>query len=282
MPPCWCAIAAAAKGDAVAWDWQGDPERRVVRAPWDAWTTTSSPPACAPGATAWRPPRSACRPGAGAARPGCGARRSPSWRASRSTTSRAWSRAAPPHPSPSVLAPLARALRLTDDERAHLFRVAGQAAAAGRPHRPPRHARRAARPGPPRRRPGRWSSTRPTTSSPPTRSAVALIGDAGQRAEPRERNIAWRSFTGAPSRFVRDPASSTRHGRRARRRPARARSAATPRTPALRALIDDLLRGVARASPRCGSGAPVARAHGVAQDDRPPRGRADHRSTATS
>ena len=31
------------------------------------------------------------------------------------------------HPSPSVLAPLARALRLSDDERAHLFRVAGHA-----------------------------------------------------------------------------------------------------------------------------------------------------------
>jgi transcriptional regulator with XRE-family HTH domain len=30
-------------------------------------------------------------------------------------------------PSPSVLAPLARALRLSDDERAHLFRLAGQA-----------------------------------------------------------------------------------------------------------------------------------------------------------
>jgi transcriptional regulator with XRE-family HTH domain len=29
-------------------------------------------------------------------------------------------------PSPSVLAPLARALRLSDDERSHLFRVAGQ------------------------------------------------------------------------------------------------------------------------------------------------------------
>src|SRR3954454_3345201 len=31
------------------------------------------------------------------------------------------------HPSPSVLGPLARALRLTDEERAHLHRVAGQA-----------------------------------------------------------------------------------------------------------------------------------------------------------
>src|SRR3954447_327783 len=30
-------------------------------------------------------------------------------------------------PSPSVLAPLARALRLSEDERAHLFRVAGHA-----------------------------------------------------------------------------------------------------------------------------------------------------------
>ena len=31
------------------------------------------------------------------------------------------------HPSPSVLAALARALRLTREERGHLFRVAGQA-----------------------------------------------------------------------------------------------------------------------------------------------------------
>src|SRR4051794_41230946 len=30
-------------------------------------------------------------------------------------------------PSPSVLGPLAGALRLSDDERAHLFRIAGQA-----------------------------------------------------------------------------------------------------------------------------------------------------------
>jgi transcriptional regulator with XRE-family HTH domain len=36
------------------------------------------------------------------------------------------------NPSPSVLAPLARALRLTDAERDHLYRVAGQAPPAGR------------------------------------------------------------------------------------------------------------------------------------------------------
>ena len=35
-------------------------------------------------------------------------------------------------PSPSVLAPLARALQLSDDERDHLFRVAGQAPPAAR------------------------------------------------------------------------------------------------------------------------------------------------------
>jgi transcriptional regulator with XRE-family HTH domain len=36
------------------------------------------------------------------------------------------------NPSPSVLAPLARALRLSDAERDHLYRVAGQAPPAGR------------------------------------------------------------------------------------------------------------------------------------------------------
>jgi hypothetical protein len=38
-----------------------------------------------------------------------------------------------PYPSPALLAALARELRLTDDERAHLFHLAGQVPA-------PRHA----------------------------------------------------------------------------------------------------------------------------------------------
>ena len=59
------------------------------------------------------------------ARPGCAARR---WRASRaspSTTWCAWSRRRGPHPSESVLGALARALRLSAPETAHLFDLAG-------------------------------------------------------------------------------------------------------------------------------------------------------------
>jgi transcriptional regulator with XRE-family HTH domain len=105
------------------------------------------------------------------------------------------------NPSPSVLGPLARALRLTDDERAHLFRVAGQAPpGAGQ-------MRRHLTPGVQRILDrltdvpvivvdASWQiiATNPLAS--------ALIGDQSGAA-PRERNIVWRHFTGLPSRFVR-------------------------------------------------------------------------------
>ena len=86
------------------------------------------PPACAPGATASSPPTSACPPAARGGRPGL-RREEVAHLAGLSVDYLArleQGRAA--HPSPSVLGPLARALRLSDEERAHLFRVAGQRA----------------------------------------------------------------------------------------------------------------------------------------------------------
>jgi transcriptional regulator with XRE-family HTH domain len=113
------------------------------------------------------------------------------------------------HPSPSVLAPLARALRLTDDERAHLFRVAGQAEPL------PGHIDRHVTPGVQRVldrladvpvvvMDAAWF----VVAANPL--AVALIGDAAGRPDPRDRNVAWRHFTGAPSRIARDPDDDAR------------------------------------------------------------------------
>ena len=108
------------------------------------------------------------------------------------------------NPSPSVLAPLARALRLTDDERAHLFRVAGQA--------PPLagHIDRHVTPGV-QRILDRLSDVPVVvidaayTVVAANPLGVALVGDASRADDPRGRNIAWRHFTGGPSRFVRAP-----------------------------------------------------------------------------
>jgi transcriptional regulator with XRE-family HTH domain len=107
------------------------------------------------------------------------------------------------NPSPSVLAPLARALRLTDEERAHLFRVAGHAEPAAGPmrrHLTPSIQRVLDRLAdvPVMVVDAGWS----VVAANPL--ATALIGDlAGLR--PRERNILWRHFTGAPSRLIRSP-----------------------------------------------------------------------------
>jgi hypothetical protein len=105
-------------------------------------------------------------------------------------------------PSPSVLAALARALRLSDDERSHLFRLAGQR-----------------EPGPgtiDRRIPPSLQrlldrlgdvpvlvvdpAGQMVAANPP---AVALNGDVSGLPR-RERTMAWRHFTGLPSRIVRD------------------------------------------------------------------------------
>ena len=111
------------------------------------------------------------------------------------------------HPSPSVLAPLARALRLSDEERAHLYRVAGQAdpdSGRIRRHLTPSVQRVLDRLGdvPVTVVDAGWDMI---AANP---LAVALMGDVSG-APLRERNIAWRHFTGAPSRVVRTEAEAT-------------------------------------------------------------------------
>jgi transcriptional regulator with XRE-family HTH domain len=107
-------------------------------------------------------------------------------------------------PSASVLAPLARALRLTDDERAHLFRIAGHAQPTA--ERMPQHLT----PGV-QRVLDRLSDVPVTVVDASWQQiaanplAIALFGDLSG-APPRERNILWRHFTGLPSRIVRTPA----------------------------------------------------------------------------
>jgi transcriptional regulator with XRE-family HTH domain len=143
------------------------------------------------------------------------------------------------NPSPSVLAPLARALRLSDDERDHLFRVAGHAEpGAGRINRhiTPGVQRVLDRLGdvPVVVFDASWQLIAAN------RLGTALIGDFSAEP-PRMRNILWRHFTGAPSRVVRAPedeeaseAASVADLREALGR--------YPDDEPLRELVDDLLR----------------------------------------
>jgi hypothetical protein len=101
-----------------------------------------------------------------------------------------------------VLAPLARALRLSDDERAHLFRVAGHAepdAGRIRRHVTPSVQRVLDRLSdvPVMVVDAAWQLIAANAL------ASALHGDrSGEPA--RERNIAWQHFMRRPSRIVRD------------------------------------------------------------------------------
>jgi transcriptional regulator with XRE-family HTH domain len=106
-------------------------------------------------------------------------------------------------PSPSVLGALARALRLTDAERAHLFRLAGQPEPrSGTVHRHMTPSlqrlldRLADLPAIVTDVTGEIVAANPL--------AGALIGDFSGLPR-RERNINWRHFTGAPSRILRTP-----------------------------------------------------------------------------
>jgi transcriptional regulator with XRE-family HTH domain len=141
------------------------------------------------------------------------------------------------HPSPSVLDPLARTLRLSDAERAHLFRVAGQS--VPRQDRVDRHV------SPSVQRvldrladvpvvvlDALWNVVAWT---PP---AAALHGDYSQRRG-RERNVMWQFFTGATGRVVRDPVEDAAMESEA---VADLRDALGryPEDPALRELIHDL------------------------------------------
>jgi transcriptional regulator with XRE-family HTH domain len=106
-------------------------------------------------------------------------------------------------PSRSVLDALARALRLSDDERAHLFRLAG--------HAEPRHGTIDRHLTPSLQRLLDRLTDVPAmvvdvaggiVAANPL--AAALTGDFSG-ASRRDRNIAWRHFTGKASRIVRSP-----------------------------------------------------------------------------
>jgi transcriptional regulator with XRE-family HTH domain len=104
-------------------------------------------------------------------------------------------------PSPQVLNALARALRLSEDERAHLFRLAGQPVPGDRqvgdtlPNGVARMiGQLSASPAAVydvRWNPVSWNNL-----------WTAVVGDPLQRPE-RERNMAWRYFAGLPTRVIR-------------------------------------------------------------------------------
>jgi len=106
------------------------------------------------------------------------------------------------HPSVQVLTSLARALRLDDQERDHLFRLAAQAPPA--PDRIPRHIT-----------PGVQHLLDRLTDVPVTvldasweliawnPLAAALLGEPAPRPG-RERNVLWRYFSGSRGRVCRD------------------------------------------------------------------------------
>jgi transcriptional regulator with XRE-family HTH domain len=107
------------------------------------------------------------------------------------------------NPSPGVLAALARALRLTDEERAHLYLVAGQAplgAGTIDRHITPGVQRMLDRLG--EMAVTVYDATWEIVAWNPL--SAALLGDF-EALEGRERNLAWREFLGTPpSRFPRD------------------------------------------------------------------------------
>jgi transcriptional regulator with XRE-family HTH domain len=112
------------------------------------------------------------------------------------------------NPSPQVLAALARALRLTDEERAHLYLVAGQAApGAGTIDR--------------RVTPGVQRMIDRLEELPVlvydagwdlvamNELGTALVGDMSEFGG-NDRNLAWRQFHGDHSRFRSDPAQTAK------------------------------------------------------------------------
>ncbi|MCK9903334.1 helix-turn-helix transcriptional regulator [Frankia sp. Cpl3] len=140
-------------------------------------------------------------------------------------------------PSPSVLAALARTLRLTESERDYLFRLADQAPPT--PGQIERHLTPGVR---------RVLDRMPDAAVLVTDAAwqlidsndlaVALLGDL--RGLPhRERNLAWRAFAGLESRVDQDAAARAREHEEiaAELREAFGRH---PHDAALRRLIDDL------------------------------------------
>jgi hypothetical protein len=100
-------------------------------------------------------------------------------------------------PSPSVLAPLARALRLTDDERSHLFRVAGQ--------EPPGPGRIDRRITPSVQRVLDRFADVPVLVVDPAWDVLAKNAPATALLGESEANILRRHFSGEPSPIARTP-----------------------------------------------------------------------------
>jgi len=180
-------------------------------------------------------------------------------------------------PSASVLASLARALRLSDEERAHLHRLAGAAepgpGAINRHITPSLHRlldRLADVPAVVADVAGETVAANPL--------ATALMGDYSS-ASRRESTLAWRHFTGLPSRSVRTAKEQAEAGATivAELHDALGRF---PADEYLSSLLEDLLE-VSPASPSCGTS---TRWHGPTLAARPssiPRSERS-RSTATS
>jgi transcriptional regulator with XRE-family HTH domain len=149
-----------------------------------------------------------------------------------------------PTPSDQVLGSIARALRLTDDERDHLFHLAGSA--------PPRPGHIVAAP-----RPGTLRLLDRLTDLPAllldakgdllawNTLAAALLGDFSSRP-PRERNLNWQRFLGKDtSRVVHDHEEDERTARESVAH-LRAIAAKYPDDPGLQRLLDELRAGSPR------------------------------------
>jgi transcriptional regulator with XRE-family HTH domain len=112
-------------------------------------------------------------------------------------------------PSPQVLAALARALRLTEAERAHLFRLADQLAPEERRigDTVPDGIRTLVE-----QLPASPAAVYDVRWNPMAWNAMwaAVVSDPLQRPV-RERNMAWRYFTGLPTRVVRTAAEVREH-----------------------------------------------------------------------
>ena len=169
--------------------------QRTLSATLEGWTT--SPPACEPGAIG-RARRTSGLPASGRRR-APGLRREEVARLaglsvdylSRLEQGRASA------PSPSVLAPLARALRLSDDERDHLFRLAGQA--------PPGAGRIDRRITPGVQRVLDRLHDVPVMVVDAAWQIVAMNDRSRALLGDDERNVLRRHFAGEPSRVIRTP-----------------------------------------------------------------------------
>ena len=142
------------------------------------------------------------------------------------------------NPSRQVVASLARALRLTEPERDHLYRLAGHIPPG--PHQMPEHLTLGVQ-----RLLDRLDAAVSVHDPAWTILAwnpawAALMGDPSAWSG-RERNIVWRAFAGLPTRLVRND-EEARAFKRGTVADLRAVLGRYPRDPVLRSLINDLNR----------------------------------------